>query len=258
MKRTGSLVLRSLVFLAIASFTFVNAQAQKAPQPMAQVGGNSSTHNSPQVFVVCTGWHALCTASPNCQMNPAKDKADCDCMRVNETHVVATDSIQDPAVKRLTLIRCTTEHRCDVDEAPVCNAIKYGQYEVDGVKYDWVSTYSYRGWCSLLKPPPRDCNTGDLHWAFCDAAPCTEIQNPSNPDQPLSCQCQVVNSQFVGLNGSCTGENGAIISSSPDETWDFEKNTYKFPIPGLEYVNGACAQLGSDPLPQGIGGPGGP
>ena len=42
----------------------------------------------PQEFVVCTGWHALCTASPDCKMNG--DKADCDCLRVNETHIVET------------------------------------------------------------------------------------------------------------------------------------------------------------------------
>jgi len=247
MKRLGSLVLKSLVFLAIANLNFVNAQAQKAPQPAAQIGEDSSTHNLPQEFVVCTGWHALCTASTDCQMNG--DMADCDCLRVNETHIVETSAIRDTAVKRLTLAKCTQEHRCDVDQAPVCKAIKYGQYEVDNVKYDWVSTYSYRGWCSLLKVPPVRCDTGDLHWALCDAAPCTEIQNPSNPDKPLSCQCQVEYSPFVGLNGSCTGENGGIMSSSPAGAWDFINNTYVIPIPGLEYVQGACAPLKSDPLP---------
>ena len=244
MKRLGSLVLKSLVFLAIANLNFVNAQAQKAPQPVAQIGEDSSTHNLPQEFVVCTGWHALCTASTDCQMNG--DMADCDCLRVNETHIVETSAIRDTAIQRLTLAKCTQEHPCDVDQAPVCKAIKYGQYEVDNVKYDWVSTYSYRGWCSLLKVPPVRCDTG--YWALCDAAPCTEIQNPSNPDKPLSCQCQVEYSPFVGLNGSCTGENGGIMSSSPAGAWDFINNTYVIPIPGQEYVQGACAPLKSDPL----------
>jgi hypothetical protein len=257
MKRVGSLVLKSLVFLAIANLNFADAQAQKAPQPVAQVGEkkDSSTHNfpnAPQEFVVCTGWHALCSASPDCKING--DKAYCDCMRVNETHIVATSEIQDTAVKRVTEVKCTNVHPCDVDQAPVCSAIKYGQYKVDNVKYDWVSTYSYRGWCSLLKLV-KACDqtapgyTGDLYWAVCDAAPCTENQNPFDPNRPLSCQCRVVeNTPFVGMNGSCTGDNGGIMSSMPLWAWDFQNNTYPFPMPGYEYVQGACAPLESDPL----------
>jgi hypothetical protein len=206
----------------------------------------------PQEFVVCTGWHALCTASPDCRMNG--DTADCDCLRVNETHIVETSAIQDTAVKSLTLAECTNEHPCDVDQAPVCKAIKYGQYKVDDVKYQWVSTYSYRGWCSLLTVKPKPCDpkakgyTGDSYWAVCDGAPCTENQHPSDPNRPLSCQCRVEDKPFVGVNGSCTGDNGGIMSSSPLWTWDFQNNTYRIPIPGSEYVQGACAPLKSDPL----------
>ncbi len=256
MRRLGSLVLTLAVFLAISNLNFVSAQAQKAPQPAAEVGGNSSTHNAPQLFVVCTGWHALCSASTDCQKNDEKT-ANCECLRVDETHIVDTDAIQDAAVKRLTLVRCTKEHPCNVDEAPVCQAIKSGQYEVDNVKYDWVSTFSYRGWCGLMKGvTPKACDpkasgyVGDTTWALCDAAPCTEIQNPSNPEKPLSCRCAVQDTAFLGVNGSCTGDNGGIMSSSPVETWDFTNNTYLIPIPGLVYVQGACAALKSDPLPE--------
>jgi len=258
MKRIGSLILKSLVLLAIANLNLVNAQAQGAPQRVAEVGEktNRSTHNfpdAPQEFVVCTGWHALCSASPDCKMNG--DKAYCDCMRVNETHIVETAAIQDTAVKRQTEVKCTDVHPCDVDQAPVCKAIRYGQYEVDNVKYDWVSTYSYRGWCSLLKLNPKACDqqapgyTGDKYWAICDAAPCTENQNPSYPNRPLSCQCRVEDTPFVGMNDSCTSDNGGIISSMPLSGWDFQNNTYTFPMPGYEYVRGACAPLESDPWP---------
>ena len=126
---------------------------------------------------------------------------------------------------------------------------------MDNIKYDWVSTYSYRGWCSLLQLKPKACDqqaidyTGNLYWAICDAAPCTEIQNPSNPDKPLSCQCRVENTPFVGTNDSCTGDSGGIMSSMPLSAWDFRNNTYTFPMPGYEYVQGACAPLKSDPLP---------
>ncbi len=77
MKRVGSLVLKTLVFLAIANLNFANAQARNAPQTVAQVGekADSSTHNLPQEFVVCTGWHALCSASLDCKMNADKTKA---------------------------------------------------------------------------------------------------------------------------------------------------------------------------------------
>ncbi len=258
MKRIGSLVLMSLVFLAIANLNFANAGAQKAPQRATEVAGktNSSAHNfpnEPQDFVVCTGWHALCSASFDCQISG--DKAYCDCMRVNETHIVETDAIQDTAVKRMTEVKCTNVHPCDVDQAPVCKAIKYGQYEVENVKYDWVSTYSYRGWCTLLSLKFKACDqkapgyTGDLYWAICDAAPCTENQNPSDPNRPLSCQCLVVkDTPFVGINDSCTGENGGIMSSFPLDAWDFQNDTYPGYVPGYEYVQGACAPLKSDPL----------
>ena len=261
MKRVESLVIKSLVLLAIANLVFVNAQAQNAPQPVAQVGEktSNSTHNfpnAPQDFVVCTGWHALCSASYDCKMNG--DKADCDCLRVNEPHIVETASIQDTAVKRLTLSKCTNKHPCDADQAPVCKAIKYGHYKVNKVKYDWVSTFSYRGWCGLLQVKPIACDpraagyTGDRYWTVCDGAPCTENQNPTDPEKPLSCQCRVEDGRitpFLGINGSCTGDNGGIMSSSPLWTWDFQNNSYRISLPGTEYVQGACAPLESDPLP---------
>ena len=224
----------------------------------AGCSSNSSSSNSsagtnqvdvPQEFVVCTGWHALCTESTDCQMNG--DKANCNCARVNEPHIVETTSIQDTAVKGLTQENCTIEHACEADQAPVCQAIKSGKYEVDNVKYDWVSTFSYRGWCDLKKQV-KACDqkaagyTGDLYWAVCDAAPCTEIQNPSNPEKPLSCQCRLENKPFLGTNGSCTGDNGGIMSSSPLQAWDFQTNEYRLPLPGYEYVQGACAPLKSD------------
>lgn len=253
MKTVRSLVLKSLVFLATANLNFLSAQPRNESQPVAQAA-EKRTHNLPQDFVVCNGWHALCSASSDCRVNG--DRAACDCLRVNETHVVETNSIQDTEVKRQTQIKCTGEHPCDVDQAPVCQAIKSGQYEVQGIKYDWVSTFSYRGWCTLVKVAPKACDPrspgyiGDSSWAVCDAAPCTEIRNPSNPEKPLSCQCVVVPKiPFLGLNGSCTGDNGGIMSSSPLSTWDFTNNTYRIAIPGLEYVQGACAPLKSDPLP---------
>ena len=203
-------------------------------------------------FVVCTGWHALCSASPDCKMKG--DKAECDCMRVNETHIVATAEIQDTAVKRLTQANCTKQHPCDVDDAPVCKAIKTGQYRVDDVRYDWVSTYSYRGWCSLLQTNLVPCDqrapgyAGDTYWAICDAAPCTENDNPLDADRPLSCQCRVESEPFVGINGTCTGDGGGIMSSFASWAWDFQNNTYPFPMPGYEYVRGACAPVESDPF----------
>jgi hypothetical protein len=218
--------------------------------------GNRSARNAPQASVVCTGWHALCTASTDCRMNG--DMAACDCLRVNENHIVATSEIQDPAVKHMTLAKCTAEHPCDVDEAPVCSAIKSGQYKVNGINYRWVSTFSYRGWCSLLQVDMKKCDPkvdgyiGDKYWAVCDAAQCTENPNPSDTNKPLSCQCRVVdNVAFLGSNGTCTGDNGGIMSSSPAATWDFQKKRYVIPIPGQDFVQGACAPLKSDPAPPG-------
>ncbi len=254
MKTFERLVLKSLVFLAMANISLVSAQAQRAAQAHAGEKKESGPHHLvdvPQALVVCTGWHALCTVF-DCKMNDDKTKASCDCFRVNETNIVETFAIQDTSIKHLTEAKCTTQHPCAVDQAPVCEAIKDGQYKVDNVKYEWVSTYSYRGWCDLLKLNPKPCDqrmpgyTGDLYWAVCDAVPCTE--NSSNPDRPLTCQCPVQDSAFVGANGSCTGDNGGIMSSMPIEIWDFRNNTYRIPMPGYEYVQGACAPSKSDPL----------
>ena len=204
---------------------------------------------TPQDFVVCTGWHALCTDSHDCKMSG--DQADCDCLRVNENHIVATDEIQDQTVKTATRARCTQQKPCAVDEAPICQAIQTGQYEVDHHKYKWVSTYSYRGWCGILSQGVVACDpslpgySGDKHWAICDAAPCIEKQNPSDPNKPLSCQCRVEKDPFASF-GSCTGINGGIMSSMPLWAWDFQKNDYSFPMPGYEFVKSACELLKSD------------
>jgi len=66
--------------------------------------------------------------------------------------------IQDAAVKSLTLAECTNERPCDVDQAPVCKAIRHGSFQVNGVEYKWISTYSYRGWCSLIAVKPVPCD----------------------------------------------------------------------------------------------------
>lgn len=216
---------------------------------LVSVSALANGHHTPQEYVVCTGWHALCSEALDCKMNG--DKADCDCLKVNESHIVITSVIQDPLIKRLTLARCTTKHPCDKDQAPVCKAIQYGQYRVDHVKYKWVSTYSYRGWCSILAQKFVPCDqqapgyNGDKYWAICDGAPCTEKTDPSNPNKPLSCQCRVLDTPFVGIH-SCTGVNGGIQSSFPLWAWDFQKNTYPFVMPGYEFVQGACATYKSD------------
>jgi hypothetical protein len=122
MKSVSILVFKPLVFAAIVSLSFVIAQAQNTPKPAKQAGEESiirSAHefpNAPQDFVTCSGWHALCSASNDCRMNG--DKADCDCMRVNETHIVQTSSILDPMVKHFNDAKCTKAHPCKVDEAP--------------------------------------------------------------------------------------------------------------------------------------------
>lgn len=243
---------RSVILAVVASMTIA-----VVPAGLADTHGKAGERSDnaavePQTAVVCTGWHALCTGSTDCQTNGG-DMADCACWRVNETHIVLTSEIQDPAVKRLTQARCTSRNNCDVDEAPVCSVISDGEYEVDQVKYDWVSTYSYRGWCGLYRP--KACDTtqadyvGDTRWTICDAAPCTEIQDPADPERPLSCQCRVMEGSFVGTKDSCTGENGGIMSAMALEYWDFEKNTYSVPVPGYEYVYGACAPLKSDAWP---------
>jgi len=203
----------------------------------------------PQFLVACTGWHALCSATTDCRLSG--DTAECDCWRVNETHLVATSEIQDPMVKHLTEARCTNRRPCDVGEAPVCAAIAEGEYEVAGVRYDWVSTFSYRGWCSFYQPiacdPDEVGYSGDYYWAICDAAPCEELTDPPDPDRPLRCHCPVQEGPFVGGTDSCTGDDGGIISAMPMWVWDFDQETWTVPVPGYDYVKAACDSLRSDP-----------
>ena len=206
----------------------------------------------PQLGVACTGWHALCSGVTDCQLS--NEGAECDCWRVNEPHIVMTSEIPDEKVKRMTETRCTNRHPCDVDEAPVCAAINEGRYEVDGVIYQWVSTFSYRGWCDYFDPkacdPDADGYVGDFYWAICDGAPCTETENPPDPDRPLRCQCRLEEGAFLGVMNSCTGENGGMISSVPLWVWDFENDTWQVPVPGYDYVKSACDSLHSDVFPE--------
>jgi hypothetical protein len=244
------MMLRSLVVTG-AALMYIAV----TPALLAEAQGKSGIRSAnaavePQLAVVCTGWHALCSFTPDCTTNDGI-KADCDCWRVNETHIILTSEIQDPAVKRSTQIRCTSRNACDVDEAPVCSALRNGQYEVNQVRYAWVSTFSYRGWCDRYRPVA--CNTtapgyvGDTRWAVCDAAPCTEVENPTDPDRPLSCQCRVMEGPFIGVEGTCTGKSEGLISSVDLQYWDFELNRFSVPAPGYDYVQGACDPLNSDP-----------
>jgi len=95
MKSIGGLLVVEKVWLVLIGL---------APAGLAQVGGDGGTNpmRTPQEFVECTGWHALCSASTDCKVTG--DRADCDCLRVKENHLVETKSIQDVAVKRRTQI----------------------------------------------------------------------------------------------------------------------------------------------------------
>lgn len=243
--------------LAITCFTWALMGLGLASVAGAGEKANLDASHSavaPQLGVACTGWHALCSGSTDCQLRSGGDGVDCDCWRVNETHIVMTSEIQDIRIKRMTEARCTNRHPCDMDEAPVCAAIKDGRYEVEGFNYPWVSTFSYRGWCGLYEPkacdPAADGYAGDLSWAICDAAPCMETEDPPDPDRPLRCQCRIEEGAFVGTKNSCIGENGGIISAVPLWVWDFENDTWAVPVPGYDYVKGACDTLHSDAFPE--------
>jgi len=200
----------------------------------------------PQVSVECTGWHALCSLATDCRVGPS-GKADCDCWRVDENHMVVTGAIKDPAVRAATQRRCTNKNPCGVDEAPVCKAIQSREMIVDGVQTDWVSTYSYRGWCKNWKPVACDRTNGkDGPWADCMTSPCTE--NHSGTDRPLTCQCTVHDGGFIGTNGGCATAQDEVMSTIPRETWSFENNQFTLDMNGYEFVKGACADIGSDSI----------
>jgi hypothetical protein len=118
------------------------------------------------------------------------------------------------------------------------------------VKYDWVSTFSYRGWCDLYRPracdPSEPGYVGDSQWTICGVAPCTEMPNPTDPERPLNYQCRIRSGPFVGTKDSCTGESGGIISAMPLEVRDFENKTFTASVPGFDRVRAACAPLRSD------------
>jgi hypothetical protein len=239
--------LRLLAITSLASLAMSHPSSCLAEKQGPSAQGLES-RAVPEVLVPCTGWHAFCGAATDCRMNG--NMADCDCLRVNETHLVAPSEIQDPVLRRLTEAKCTNKHPCGVDEAPICKTIRDGQYTVDGVKYQWVSTFSFRGWCDYYKPKACDRDApgyaGDRYWAICDVAPCTESANPSDPERPLTCQCRVEDSSFVGTKNSCTGDNGGLISAMPIWVWDFERDTWTMSFPEYDYPKGACAALKSD------------
>lgn len=234
-RRTITFVLLALVAMSYGAMALAANEIEK--------GNSPHSGKIPQPFVVCSGWHALCDFASNCEV--VDDQANCACWKVFEPYIVETSKIQDKAVKNKTQAICTASHPCDIDEAPVCKAIRFGQFKVDDVKYRWVSTFSYRGWCENWKPVPCGYEEGSwATWADCMSAPCTFIDNPSDPERPLSCQCRVMEGAFIGTQGSC--DEGNVMSTEPLGNWDFHKNTFRLPYPGYQFVKGACAELESD------------
>jgi len=235
------------VSMLVLSFVLIDWAQGGNPESVAGVvaanadGSVLAAAVLPQAAVVCTGKHALCDFSRDCKVSG--NTANCACWSVDEQHIVFPSKIQDLEVKRMTQAVCTDAHPCAVDQAPVCVAIKTGKYTVNNVKYPWVSTYSYRGWCDNWQPV--GCSTGP--WADCMAAPCTETARPTDPERPLTCQCPMENSPFVGSNGTCLSDKpGTVISTIPLATWDFRNNKFRIYLPGYEYVQGACGILESD------------
>lgn len=75
----------AVTFIAWLAMAYGSICWAEAGQKMDRRGHPSA--DAPEDAVACTGWHALCSASPDCKMTG--DKADCDCLRVNEPHIVA-------------------------------------------------------------------------------------------------------------------------------------------------------------------------
>ena len=200
--------------------------------------------DSPQVTVECTGWHALCDFAADCAIGPnvPQGKTKCECWRVSERHIVVTEAIKDETfgpdsqVKERTQKTCTQQQPCGLDEAPVCQAIKSVPAN------EWVSTYSYRGWCAKWKPVA--CFG---LWADCMTSACNVTKSPRDPNRPLSCYCALKHSGYVGTVGSCNVAATTVESTFRIELWDFENKEYRFDMPGNEYVNReACQPLTSD------------
>ncbi len=235
----------SIAFYSIAAVALAYGSTAGSKPPSE----HKNNKPRPQEAVECSGWHALCSLATDCVYEQGSRFADCACWQVNEQHVVATSNIKNAAfggapIKEETQRRCTTAHPCALDEAPVCQAIKE-LLEDD----QWISTYSYRGWCENWDPVKCEKNNAGP-WADCMTSPCNVMADPDDPNRPLSCLCTVNVGPFVGTNGSCDdGDNDTVMSTIERLTWDFENNQFSFPWPGYEYVKGACAPVGSDSLP---------
>ena len=203
-----------------------------------------ATEDMPQINVECTGWHALCSMATGCEVSGGY--ANCSCWRVTERHVVVVAFIKDDTfgwhVKEATQQQCTISHPCALDQAPVCKAIKSLL-----LSDKWVSDFSYRGWCENWKPVA--CNGV---WSDCMTSPCSDDHDPNDP-RPLKCQCtlrgaDVNDAPYVGSDGTCNNPPGTVISTIPQNSWDFQRNMFSFPFPGNEYATTeACKQLKSDP-----------
>ena len=117
--------IRSIAFCSIAAITLGYSSTTWSKPPSE----HANNKPRPQIAVECTGWHALCSLATDCAYDPETGVADCACWQVNGQHVVATSNIKNAAfggapIKEETQRRCTTAHPCELDEAPVCQAIK--------------------------------------------------------------------------------------------------------------------------------------
>ena len=188
----------------------------------------SKCYSSPQARVECIGRHALCTFS-SCTQNGL-----CDCWVVNSTFSVSTSEILNETIRIETQKVCTQDKPCNINTAPICNAIINNSYYINNTLSWAVSAFSWEAYCT--RADPVNCPTG--LWAACMTASCIERDN--DPNLAL-CSCPVklspwIDFQYPNKQSNCKYPNGVITSTVP-------ANFSMEVLPGASYALEACAAL---------------
>lgn len=202
-------------------FKFLIALALKIQLSKCQ----ENAQEGPAVAVLCDNPYALC-AYANCTVNDDNATASCGCYAFDfGTSVSRVELIPDPVVQQKTREVCNSTFACwsdNVDDAPVCAAVKYKGLWASA---DIVSTYS-----SKLEEEngvePLENGTYVYSWEcpatpgrfvpVCMMAPCVFLDEPTtNPYNygtiNATCTCPLVEVTedyrvFGGLQSPCSSE----------------------------------------------------
>eukprot|EP01084_Bolivina_argentea_P102462 183555_1 len=187
-----------------------------------------SIQAEPQPLVQCAGVHALCVFA-SCSSDGS-----CRCKTYDSIYQIATAAIKNDTIKDKTLSYCTLESPCEINQAPICEAIINNEYYVNDKLSQVTSAYSWNSFCERAWPTQIWSQCNDGLWASCMMASCS--YDPQTDF--VLCECDVK-----------IGVNVAWIDNDARQSCKYPRHIIKATVPvgfdigffiGRDYVFQAC------------------